>query len=70
MNQTTFWIDGMTCQHCVQSVQRALSSVQGVQQAEVNLSEKKAVLRHSDVFDPARAVQAVKQAGYKAGLVS
>ena len=70
MNQTTFWIDGMTCQHCEQSVQKALSSVQGVQQAEVNFLEKRAILRHSDTFDPVQAVQAVEQAGYKAGIVS
>ena len=70
MNQTTFWIEGMTCQHCRQTVQRALSSLEGVQQVEVSLSDKKAVLLHSSPLDPATAVQAVEQAGFKAGLLS
>ncbi len=69
MNQTILWIEGMTCGHCVQTVQKALAAVSGVQQAEVSLTEKKAILRHSDTFDPATAVLAVEQQGYKAGLV-
>jgi copper chaperone CopZ len=70
MNQTVLWIEGMTCGHCVQSVQKALFSLPGVQFAEVHLSDKKALLRHSGGFEPVSAIQAVEQAGYKAGLIS
>ena len=69
MNQTILWIEGMTCGHCVQAVQKALCAVTGVQQAEVSLTGKKAVLRHSEAFDPAAAVHAVEQEGYKAGFI-
>jgi len=58
----------MTCGHCVQAVQKALAAVTGVKEAEVSLTEKKAVLRHSDTFDLAVAILAVKQEGYQAGL--
>jgi copper chaperone CopZ len=59
----------MTCGHCVQTVQKALSAVKGVQEAEVSLAEKKAVLQHSEAFDPAAAVHALEQEGYKAGFI-
>jgi len=35
----TFSISGMTCQHCVQSIQRALSRVRGVRSVEVDLKK-------------------------------
>ncbi len=70
MNQTVLWIEGMTCGHCQQTVQKALSGVAGVKKAEVSLSEQKATLEHSALFDPAQALQAVEEEGYKAGLIS
>jgi copper chaperone len=70
MNQTTLWVEGMTCQHCAQTVQRALSLLDGVRQVEVRLSDKKAILHHALPIDTMLAVRAVEQEGYKAGLLS
>jgi copper chaperone len=70
MSQTILKIEGMTCVHCQQTVQKALSGVAGVQKAEVSLSDQKAILEHSGIFNPAQALQAVEEEGYKAGLIS
>ena len=59
-------IDGMTCASCVRRVEKALTKVEGVSDASVNLATEKAKIS----FDP-RLVQivdltaAVEKAGYK-----
>ena len=37
MQQTTIQIEGMTCNHCVGGVKKALSSVEGVSVTSVNV---------------------------------
>ncbi|NPA42361.1 MAG: heavy-metal-associated domain-containing protein [Aquificae bacterium] len=37
MKEIEFKVQGMTCQHCVNTVQRAVSSVEGVSKVEVFL---------------------------------
>lgn len=60
-------VKGMTCAACSSRVEKALSKVQGVHQASVNLASEKAHVS----FDPNQAgvqdlVQAVDNAGYEA----
>lgn len=68
MTQTILKIEGMTCDHCVHAVQKALQSVAGVQKADVSLSQKKATLIHEGVLDISAAEKAVEEEGYKAFL--
>ncbi len=42
MVNTEFFVEGMSCQHCVQTVTQALESVQGVSDVHVNLDNKMA----------------------------
>ena len=61
-------IEGMTCASCVRRIEKALSRVEGVQEASVNLATEQAHV----VFDPAVASldqlhSAVEKAGYRAG---
>jgi copper chaperone len=42
-------IDGMRCNGCVTSVQRALSEISGVTDAEVRLDEGRALIRGNGV---------------------
>ena len=37
-------VEGMTCEHCQMRVQKALTGVEGVQEAEVDLARKEAVV--------------------------
>jgi len=60
----TVSVDGMTCRHCAARVGKALSEVDGVASAEVNLKKKTAVVMLSaDVSDNALKA-AVEAAGY------
>jgi Cu+-exporting ATPase len=61
----TLPVTGMTCANCVATVERNLKKVQGVEEANVNLSSERA----SIIFDPALAglsdlVARVERAGY------
>ncbi|WP_406075237.1 heavy metal translocating P-type ATPase [Micromonospora sp. NBC_01638] len=65
----TLGIGGMTCASCVRRVERALSRVEGVDRAEVNLATETATV----VYDPARVSRpalttAVERAGYTATI--
>ena len=65
MTQTrTLTIEGMSCQHCVGSVTRALQEVPGVESAQGSLDESNARVRGSA---PLQALlDAVQRAGYVA----
>ena len=64
MQTTTLGISGMTCQHCVAAVTKALQSVPGVQSAHVDLAQGKASV---DGSAPVRLlIDAVAKAGYSA----
>ena len=66
MTVTNLKIEGMTCDHCAHSVQKALSSVQGVKKAEVSLGQKQAVVQSEGPLDLSAVLQAVEEEGYKA----
>jgi P-type Cu+ transporter len=71
VGDVTLPIEGMTCASCVRRIEKALSKVDGVQEANVNLASEKAHV----VFDPAVAslqglTAAVEKAGYKVAELS
>lgn len=60
-------IGGMTCGHCQSGVARALRSVPGVQDAQVDLQTGTAVVRGD--ADVQQLVDAVLEEGYGASVV-
>lgn len=60
-------IDGMTCASCVARVEKALSKVDGVQSASVNLASEKAYVQGGA---PADLIAAVQKAGYTASILA
>lgn len=61
----TLHIKGMTCNHCVMHVTKALEGVAGVEKADVDLKSKKAVVTlNAEVTDDALKA-AVADAGYE-----
>jgi Cu+-exporting ATPase len=60
----------MTCASCVRRVERALSSVDGVSSASVNLTTESAEVSVISPVEPATLVAAVGRAGYGAELIS
>lgn len=62
---TTLRIQGMTCNHCVGTVTKALRGVPGVTAVEVTLPDR-ATITHGDQTDQATLTAAVDEAGYTA----
>ncbi len=60
---TTVFVEGMTCDHCVARVTNALSKVSGVKQVKVDLKTNKASLKAENPSE-ADLRQAVEDAGY------
>jgi uncharacterized membrane protein YraQ (UPF0718 family)/copper chaperone CopZ len=58
-------VDGMRCNGCVQSVQRALSEISGVTGAEVQLDEGRALIR-GDGVSVQELIEAVTSLGFEA----
>ncbi|GMU32380.1 MAG: heavy-metal-associated domain-containing protein [Planctomycetia bacterium] len=65
MNRYTIDINGMTCEHCVGTVQKALVTVPGVVSAAVELNPGRALVELDDVTSGiASLVRAIAGAGY------
>jgi len=61
-------IIGMSCEHCVRAVTRALLAVPGVTSATVSLQEKCARVEGNP--DPEAVIEAIKNEGYEAEFES
>lgn len=66
MANATLKIQGMTCNHCVMRVAKALKAVPGVQDAQVDLQKGEALVTYDDAkITPEKLSFAVVDAGYK-----
>jgi P-type Cu+ transporter len=65
--KSIFPVGGMTCASCVARVEEALSDVQGVISASVNLATEKATVEYLEGTQLADMHRAVKDAGYELG---
>lgn len=63
--QKTIYISGMSCAHCKANVERALTGVEGVKSAEVNLEGKFAIVEMKASVTEVSLIAAVEEAGYK-----
>ncbi|WP_404970439.1 heavy metal translocating P-type ATPase [Vibrio campbellii] len=69
--QLQMLIQGMTCASCVSSVEKALTNVEGIEKAQVNLAEQSALVfatKDTEALQQA-IVESVKQAGYQAEIL-
>lgn len=58
-------VKGMSCQHCVLSVKKALSQLDGVKNVEVDLQKGKVRFENSKEVAPDRIKKAIEEAGYE-----
>lgn len=69
IDQRTLLIEGMSCAACSARVEKALSKIDGVIKANVNLSTNKALVQfYSGAVEEEVLVKAVEKAGYKAQI--
>ena len=64
--KTTLNIEGMSCNHCVNHVTKAIKALAGVTSVNVSLEGKNAVVEHSSEVSPDALKAAVTSAGYEA----
>lgn len=61
----TIYINGMSCNHCKMSVEKALMAIEGVTRATVNLEEKKAeMIVEKEILDET-IEDAIREAGFE-----
>ncbi|MGV8078874.1 MAG: heavy-metal-associated domain-containing protein [Syntrophales bacterium] len=63
----TIRIEGMSCQHCVMAVTKALSAVAGIRNVKVDLARGEATYEEDKPVDIELLREAVRKAGYQAG---
>jgi Cu+-exporting ATPase len=56
-------VEGMSCAHCQMRVEKVLNSLDGVEEAKVNLEEKRAIIKGNADNDAVR--KAIEDAGYE-----
>jgi copper chaperone len=61
-------VEGMTCNHCVMAVKKALLKVPGVEKAEVYLDRGEALVEGQ--ADPKALLRAVEEEGYRAEVLA
>ena len=59
-----FQVPDISCQHCVNAITKEVSALSGVEQVQVNLTEKLVTVAHSDQITTEAIVAAINQAGY------
>jgi copper chaperone len=60
----TIKIKGMSCQHCVMAVTKALSGIEGIRNVKVNLEKGEASFDETKPVEAAVIRERVKKAGY------
>jgi copper ion binding protein len=69
MTTVSLDIQGMSCNHCVMRVQKALAAVPGVETAQVTLQPARARVAFDEAAATAQALtDAVAKAGYSASV--
>ena len=58
-------IKGMSCQHCVMAVTKAIAALDGVKDINVDLKSGVATYEEVKAIDPKVVAAAVKKAGYE-----
>jgi copper chaperone len=68
MATQTIKIEGMTCNHCVMRVEKALKALPGVMDVRVDLQKGAAVVTYDETkITPEKLSFAVVEAGYRVG---
>ncbi|MBM4278394.1 MAG: heavy-metal-associated domain-containing protein [Deltaproteobacteria bacterium] len=62
---TALKVKGMSCQHCVMSVTKALNQLDGVQKIQVNLEKGEVLFENTKTVANGQIVKAITDAGYE-----
>jgi copper ion binding protein len=65
MTTSTYTVKGMTCGHCVSSVEGEVGRLGGVSEVKVDLPTGRVSVTSQSELDPAAVRAAVEEAGYE-----
>ncbi|HJT92383.1 MAG TPA: cation transporter [Mycobacterium sp.] len=65
MQTKTYAVTGMTCSHCVTSVESEIKQLPGVTDVQVNLASGAVTVTSDQAIDDAAVAAAVDEAGYE-----
>lgn len=65
MSTTKFVVPGVSCQHCVNAVDKELKTVAGVASVQVDLTTKIVTVEHAEQVASATLIAAIQEAGYE-----
>ena len=66
MKHTSFKIQGMTCQHCVQAIEKSVGKLAGVTEVAVNLANAQVDVHFDERQSDEAAIKAViQEEGYE-----
>jgi len=60
----TIKISGMSCNHCVMAVTKALSGIDGIRNVKVDLAKAEATFEETPPVDRALIAERIRKAGY------
>jgi copper chaperone len=63
---TTVKVKGMSCQHCVMAVTKALNEIEGIKEVNVDLGKGEASFSETKPVDITVVKDKIKKAGYEA----
>lgn len=61
----TIHVKGMSCQHCVKAVTKALNEIEGVSSVKVNLSSGEVTFKEEQAVDTEVLRERIEKAGYE-----
>ena len=65
MKMKTIKIEGMQCNHCKMSVEKALKKIDGIENIEVDLDKKQAIIKTSKEVEDIQIKSAIEEEGFK-----
>ena len=64
-SMTTIKIKGMTCQHCVMAVTKALGGIEGIKEVRVDLGKGEATFTEEKTVDRTLIRERITKAGFE-----
>lgn len=62
---SSFTVQGMTCDHCIQAVTSELTKIAGVHHVSVDLESGTVAVESDAALDPDAVAAAIEEAGYE-----
>lgn len=65
MEKTVLKVDGMSCEHCVKAITKAVGALEGVDEVKVDLAEKTVTVAHDGAKVPLNKIKLeIEDQGY------